>query len=257
MRQAQIERGLSAIARMPSEAGRLAAIRGQVDELQRAPADGAAILRLCAGGEAGRRRKVACALLSAALDAARMASENDVPHGPAFIAAVAEAVGQLAATDGLDASGRMRLAQVYARAGLDPPAEARLTPEVLAGTAAGATQQMPDVAGMLAAALRQARKDPYQAHAILGEALAALPDDARPGLVQAISAQHGPTAQRLALYWLLDPLPATRLNATRQMAEAMGRSVLLVARCSEPLRLGDLTYVFRLVVPSTQTHINA
>jgi hypothetical protein len=41
------------------------------------------------------------------------------------------------------------------------------------------------------------------------------------------------------------------------MAEAMGRSVLLVAACSEPLRLGDLTCVFQLVVPSTPTPINA
>ena len=47
------------------------------------------------------------------------------------------------------------------------------------------------------------------------------------------------------------------MNATRQMAEAMGHSVLLVAGCSEPLRLGDLTCVFQLVVPSTPTPINA
>ena len=47
------------------------------------------------------------------------------------------------------------------------------------------------------------------------------------------------------------------MNATRQMAEAIGRSFPLVAGFSEPLRLGDLSCVFQLVVPSAPTPINA
>ncbi len=41
------------------------------------------------------------------------------------------------------------------------------------------------------------------------------------------------------------------------MPEAIGRSFTLVAGFSEPLRLGDLSRVFQLVVPSTPTPINA
>lgn len=213
MRQEEMGHRLTAIARMSSEAAQLDAIRQQADTLVRAAAGIEVVLRICAKDEKGRRRDVACALLSAALDAARMAAENGSPHGPRFIAAVEAAVRQLAATEGLDAESRIRLAQVYARAELEAPTDAKLTPEMVASTTTQVVQQMPDVAGMLTAVLRQAGQDPLRAHASLGEALAALPDDARAGFVQVISSQDGPVAQRLALYWLLDRVPGVRLAA--------------------------------------------
>ncbi len=47
------------------------------------------------------------------------------------------------------------------------------------------------------------------------------------------------------------------MDTAGRMAEAIGRSFPLVAGFSEPLRLGDLSCVFQLVVPSTPTPITA
>ncbi|HEV7267332.1 MAG TPA: UPF0149 family protein [Falsiroseomonas sp.] len=213
MQQAEVERFVDAVAREAREAAQAAVIRQQADAFLRAPAGIETVLRIAAKDEQPARRDVACALLGAALDVARMAAENGSPDGPRLLGVVEVAVRQIEATDGLDAASRSRLAQVYARAELEPPPEARLTPEVLASATREAAQQMPDVAGMLKAVLRQAGQDPLQAHAYLVEAIAAFPHDARAQFVQVIGSHQDPVAPRLALYWLLDRLPAVRLAA--------------------------------------------
>lgn len=213
MEQVEVGRRLEAIARMAGEAAQLSAIHQQADIFLYAPAGIETVLHVAMQDKEGPRSNIACAVLSTALDGARMAAENNSPHGPRFLELVEAAVRQLEAAKGLDAASRIRLAQIYARAQLEPPPEAKLTPEVLASMTGKVAQQMPDVAGMLSAVVREAGQDPLQAHAALSEALAAMPDDARAALVQAVSSHDDPIAQRLALYWLLDRVSGIRLAA--------------------------------------------
>jgi hypothetical protein len=212
MQQDAVERLLDVIAGMQKASG-AARIVEEAEVFLRTPEGIGTVLRVMTTDGRESRREVACALLSAALDGARMAAENGSADGPRLLGLVEGAVRDLDATQGLDAPARIRLAQVYARAGLEPPPEAMLTPDLLERMAGQAAREMPDTGAMLAAVLDQCRQDALFAHTVLGEAIAALPPDARAQFVLMIAGHAAPVAPRLALYWLLDRAAEVRLAA--------------------------------------------
>jgi len=216
MQQDALERLLDVIAGMQEAAG-AARIREEADAFLRAPEGIGAVLRVVTTDAREPRRETACALLSAALHGARMAAENGSAEGPRLLGLVEDAMRDLDASQALDARGRIRLAQVYARAGLEPPPEAMLTPDLLEGMTRHAAGEMPDTGAMLAEVLGQFGQDALSAHAVLGEVMAALPPDIRARFVLMIAGHANPVAARLALYWLLDRVADVRLAAAKAL----------------------------------------
>lgn len=84
-----------------------------------------------ASADDASQTEAAAALLSRALDEARMSVENGTPEGAALIEAAALALAARDAAAPFPPTVRLRLAQIYARAGLAPPPFAMLTPETI------------------------------------------------------------------------------------------------------------------------------
>ncbi|PZQ48773.1 MAG: hypothetical protein DI556_13220 [Rhodovulum sulfidophilum] len=155
--------------------------------------------------------RAAMALLSQALDEARMALENDAPEGEALITAVAEVLAARDAARPFTPAARLRLAQVYARAGLVPPPFAILASETMAGSEVA--REMPDLGALLEPILKEVGDAPLQVHAALDELFAGIPSELAAMLVSMTIARPGALEPRLGLYWLLDPRPEVRLAA--------------------------------------------
>ena len=102
--------------------------------------------------------EAAAALMSRALDEARMALENGAPEGAALIEAVGAALSRQDAATPFAPTLRLRLAQIYARAGLAPPSFAQLTAESMGALGAGYSvpDDMPDIGAMLDTVIREA-----------------------------------------------------------------------------------------------------
>jgi hypothetical protein len=235
MRQDAAERLLDVIAGMQETSG-AARIREEANAFLRAPEGIGTVLRVVTMDGKESRQEIACALLSAALDGARMAAENGSADGPRLLGLVEDAVRHLDATGALDAHGRIRLAQVYARAGLEPPPEAMLTPDLLESMTRQAAREMPDTGAMLAAVLGQCGQDALSAHAVLGEAMAALPPDVRAQFVLMIAGHTDAVAARIALYWLLDRAADVRLAAATALL-SQANTGQIDGRCSALLPL--------------------
>lgn len=156
--------------------------------------------------------QTAAALLASALDEARMAAENDVPEGGALLDAAVAAVTAWAADRPLDPAQRLRLAQIYARAGLAAPPFARLTADIVAKSDVP-SGDMPDLGALLDPILEEMGDAPLQVHAALGEFLAGLPPELAGVLITMTVERPGKVEARLGLYWLLDPTPDLRLAA--------------------------------------------
>lgn len=156
--------------------------------------------------------QAAVALLSCALDEARMAVENDTPEGDALISAVAATLRAQDTARPFTPVLRLRLAQAYARAGLPPPPFTILTPEAMA-VAVPDGEKLPDLGELLDPILRDLGDTPLQVHAALSELLAGLPSEPAAMLVSMIIARPGAVEARLGLYWLLDPRAEIRLAA--------------------------------------------
>ncbi len=156
--------------------------------------------------------QTAAALLSSALDEARMAVENGAPEGSALIDALNEALTAQNAAHPFAPTLRLRLAQIYARAGLAPPPFAMLTADAMAETGAD-TEEMPDLGALIDPILQEIGDAPLQVHAALVELLAGLPPDLAAMLVSMTVARPGAVEARLGLYWLLDPQHDLRLAA--------------------------------------------
>lgn len=156
--------------------------------------------------------QAAATLLSSALDEARMARENDAPEGAALIDTLDEALTARDAAQPFAPALRLRLAQIYARAGLAPPDFAMLTADVMAETPAG-SEEMPDLGALIDPILQEIGDAPLQVHAALVELLAGLPPELAAMLVSMTVARPGPVEARLGLYWALDPRPDLRLAA--------------------------------------------
>lgn len=172
-------------------------------------------------GEDGERSETATALLASALDEARMARENGAPEGPALIDAVGAALAALDTAAPFAPTLRLRLAQIFARAGLAPPPVAQLTAENLGAFGADLPMsgEMPDIAGMLDTVIREVGDEPLQVHAALGELFAGVPPELADILIAMAIARPGEREARLGLYWLLDPKPAARLAAATALLQ--------------------------------------
>lgn len=156
--------------------------------------------------------QAAAALLSSTLDEARMATENGAPEGAALTEALAAALTAWDSAHPFEPELRLRLAQIYARAGIAPPPFAKLSADVMAkGNVA--YEDMPDLDALLNPIFRELGDEPIQVHAALVELLAGLPPEMTAILVSMTIARQGALEARLGLYWLLDPKPALRLAA--------------------------------------------
>ena len=165
--------------------------------------------------------EAAAALMSRALDEARMARENGAPEGAALIDAVGAALSGHDAATPFAPGLRLRLAQIYARAGLPPPSFAQLTAESMGALGAdhAMLDDMPDIAGMLDTVIREVGDEPLQVHAALGELFAGVPPELAAILTATAIARPGEMEARLGLYWLLDPMPAIRLAASTALLQ--------------------------------------
>lgn len=181
--------------------------------------DAAASVAATALATEGDLARDAQALLSAALDEARMAVENDVPEGAALIGALAATLTARDATEPFPPGLRLTLAKVYASAGLVPPPFATLMDgPIFDDSAAG----MPDLDALLGPMLREFGDAPAQAHGALSEMLAGLPAEPAAALVSMIVARPGHIEARFGLYWLLDPRPDLRLAAATALLSRAG-----------------------------------
>jgi hypothetical protein len=200
---------LTALAAARDDAARARLLRSGGLALLAHPNAVASVAAVAVAPESSLARD-AQALLSAALDEARMAVENDVPEGAALIGALAAALMTRDATEPFPPGLRLTLAKVYASAGLVPPTFATLRDgPIFDDSVAG----MPDLDALLGPVLREFGDAPAQAHGALSEMLAGLPAEPAAALVSMIVARPGPLEARLGLYWLLDPRPELRLAA--------------------------------------------
>ena len=174
-----------------------------------APSTGSAI-----AARAGDSDEVlaAAALLAGALDEARIAVENDAPEGAALIDGVHATLSAQDTAAPFMPAVRMRLAQIFAQAGLEPPACARLTLDAMEDLAEddAVPPDASDIAAALDGLIGEAGGKLLQAHAALGEILAGLPSEVGAMLVATIIAQPGTPKAWLGLYWLLDRQPHMR-----------------------------------------------
>jgi hypothetical protein len=181
---------------------------------------GQLVARFCAAAEGSPVLEDLGDLLGSALDAARMARENQQKRGDAFLAAVEEAVELAARRGTLDPTNRMLLASLWTRSGLTAPAALELTAESIK---AEPLPERADVEAMLDTLLedlvRQAEGDALGVHTALAETFPAMPAPMREHVVAYAVTRPDPIYARLGCYWLLDPEPAIRRAAVAGFAE--------------------------------------
>jgi hypothetical protein len=211
---------LTALSRARDEETFARLLRDGGRALLRDPA-GIGAVALAALGEGYDVAHAAGRLLATTLDEARMAVENDLPEGPALLAALAKAVAEREGRAPLTVPDRLALARAYASAGLVPPPFATLTAESLAGSAPVGTA-MPDLGEILDPILRDAGEALGQAHAAMSELLAGLPPELATMLISMTVARPGAAEARLGLYWLLDPRADIRLAAATALLSRPG-----------------------------------
>ncbi|MCQ0090650.1 UPF0149 family protein [Roseovarius sp. M141] len=203
---------IDAIAAAPDDAAQARLLRDGARDLMAGPAAIPDIATVALESTDDAETQAAAALLSSALDEARMARENDAPEGAALIDTLDEALTARDAARPFAPALRLRLAQIYARAGLAPPEFAMLTADVMDGDEAG-SEEMPDLGALIDPILQEIGDDPLQVHAALVELLAGLPPELAAMLVSMTVARPGAVEARLGLYWLLDAQPDLRLAA--------------------------------------------
>lgn len=216
---------LKMIVEAPDGEPRALLLQNGARELLRDPAAVATVVKRVAEQDDSGEWEAAAALLASALDEARMARENSAPEGAALIDAVGGALAALDTAAPFAPPQRLRLAQIYARAGLAPPPVAQLTPDNMDAFGADRPMpgEMPDIAGMLGTVIRDVGEEPLQVHAALVELFAGVPPELGAILIAMAVARPGSMEARLGLYWMLDPQPPFRLAAATallQRAEA-------------------------------------
>ena len=203
---------IDAIAAAPDDAARARLLRNGARGLLVEPTSIADVAAAVLDPAEDDRQKAAAVLLSSALDEARMAAENGAPEGSSLLDALAADLSTRDAAHTFAPVVRLRLAQIYARAGLVPPPFATLSADVMAG-AESAPEDMPDLGRLLDPILKEIGDEPLQVHAAIVELLAGLPPELAAMLVSMTVARPGAVEARLGLYWLLDPTPDLRLAA--------------------------------------------
>ena len=203
---------IDAIAAAPDDAARARLLRNGARGLLVEPTSIADVAAAVLDPAEDDRQKAAAVLLSSALDEARMAAENGAPEGSSLLDALAADLSTRDAAHPFAPVVRLRLAQIYARAGLVPPPFATLSADVMAA-ADSAPEDMPDLGRLLDPILKEIGDEPLQVHAAIVELLAGLPPELAAMLVSMTVARPGAVEARLGLYWLLDPTPDLRLAA--------------------------------------------
>lgn len=185
--------------------------------------------------------QAAAALLASTLDEARMAMENDAPEGSALIDTLDVALTARDTAAPFTPALRLRLAQIYARAGLAPPHFAMLTADVMTEAPAG-SEKMPDLGALIDPILQEIGDEPLQVHGALVELLAGLPPESAAMLVSMTIARPGAVEAQLGLYWLLDPKPDLRLAAATALLSRTEAQTL-------PPQIGALLSTLRKWLP--------
>lgn len=211
-------------------------LRDMGHELLPKPNLAAALVAVALDPADGPECGAAAALLATALDEARMAARNEVPEGRALLDGVEAAVDATLGAESTTPGARLRVAQIYARAGLPTPASAILSmPALLAarealddeGDAGGPVEDPAegarDIGPILEDLERETDGNAYLAYVTLAEQFAAFPDEMRALLVAGIAERDETFSSRVASYFLLDPSGFARVAAAaafRQRAEA-------------------------------------
>ena len=203
---------IDAIAAAPDDAAQARLLRVGAHDLLADPVDIQDIDAIVLHPADDVEAQAATALLSSALDEARMARENDAPEGAALIDSLGETLSARDAARPFAPALRLHLAQIYARAGLAPPQFAMLTADIMASAPAEAGE-MPDLGALIDPILQEIGDNPLQVHAALAELLAGLPPELAAMLVSMTVTRPGAVEARLGLYWLLDAQPDLRLAA--------------------------------------------
>jgi hypothetical protein len=220
--QKQIDRALQELAgfRDDLNARRDILERASQSVLHRPALGGQLVARFCAAAEGSPVLEDLDDLLGSALDAARMARENQKKRGDAFLAAVEEAVELATRRGTLGATHRMLLASLWTRSGLTAPAALELTAESITAEPPPARA---DVEAMLDTLLkdlvRQAEGDALGVHTALAETFPAMPAPMREHVVAFAVTRPDPIYARLGCYWLLSPETAIRRAAVAGFAE--------------------------------------
>jgi Uncharacterised protein family (UPF0149) len=159
-------------------------------------------------------------LLEAALDAARMARENQQADGAAFLDAVDAWLARRDAAGALDVGARLALGRAFVRAGLPAPAPLVIDPDQ-PGLAAKAAlpEAFRSVEAALAALARDLGAEPLALHLALAEMLAVMPPPMRDFMIGRMAGHADPALVDATVYWLVDRDPALR----RAAAEALAR----------------------------------
>jgi hypothetical protein len=170
-------------------------------------------------------------VLTTLLDTARAASENDQIGGSAFLAECSAALGELDAAKGLSGDRMLAWAGAYVRAGLEPPPSLQVsTPAVwppprgvllpgLGGDPVGKPSRTGDLTGqMLDAFLANLPDEQADAHVAVRELLGVTAIPSRVILIHALIQKLPVSHERLAVYWLFDPLAEIRRGAAHAIA---------------------------------------
>ena len=190
------------------------------------------------------QREAALLVLGQCLDNARMAQENAQTGGASFLAAIADRLSTVKRRGELDTDLLLALAALYGRAGLDTP-PALQVPFQRSGPSAVSMQRrvgpgrngLPDPGAELDAAIDRMIQgedaSALQMHSMLTELLAALPLPVRSMMVHRIASRSGSLFEKLACYWLLDPVAETRRAAAQALTDRVRHGALPPRLCDD------------------------
>jgi hypothetical protein len=191
-------------------------------------------------------------VLTTLLDTARAASENDQAGGAAFLAECSAALVALAAADGLSGAHMLAWAGAYVRAGLEPPPSLQVSTQAvrppprgvllpgLGGDPVGKPSRTDDLTGqMLDAFLANLPDEQADAHVAVRELLGVTAVPSRVILIHALIQELPVSHERLAVYWLFDPLAEIRRCAAHAIATRIMAHGLSSGLRRDLLRVGS------------------
>lgn len=226
MAEGQLETVLTELAQFRDDDGARREVldRASFAMLHRPALGGQLIARICATKETAPELEPLTEMLRAALDAARMASENRKKRGSAFLQTVADAVALASGQDRLSPFHRLLLASAWTRNGLAAPAALELSATDI--DASGLAPGMRDRAeadallgDLFRSLIEQTEGDALALHAALTETFPAMPAEMRTHVISLSAERPEPIHARLACFWLLDRDAAIRTVAARALAD--------------------------------------
>ncbi len=233
MAEGQLETMLAELARLREDDSARREVLDHVSSavLHRPALGGQLIARICAAEESAPELEPLAELLSSALDAARIASENRKKRGSAFLQAVTDAVELAAGQDRLSPFHRMLLASAWARNGLAAPGALEISAADIERTGLSpGIRNRAEAEAMLEDLFRslidQAEGDVFALHAAMTETFPAMPADMRTYVVMLSAERPEPIHARLTCFWLLDRDTAIRMAAAGALADRAASGTL-------------------------------